>query len=106
MPRPKDPSLISLATPILLKGPIDDPRPSPDPIGVARSLGGIAAGAIVGPLGLLLPFLSTGTIDEPCAEAIAVAEGIRPIARTRASTEPYKPGGIKGFFDSIRKNLQ
>lgn len=106
VPRPKDPSLISLATPILLKGPIADPRPSPDPIGVARSLGGIAAGAIVGPLGLLLPFISSGTLDEPCPEAIAAAEGIRPVAKSKASTEPDKPGGIKGFFDSIRKNLK
>src|SRR3546814_19135482 len=53
VPQPKDPSLISLATPILLKGTLADPKVSPAPVEVAKGLGAIAAGAIIGPLAVL-----------------------------------------------------
>jgi AsmA family protein len=106
VPLPKDPSLFSLATPILLKGPISDPRPSPDPIAVAKGLGSLAAGAVVGPFALLLPFVSPGASDNPCPDAIAAAEGKRSTAKAKARQEPDKPGGIKGFFDNLRKSIE
>ncbi|MEQ8818311.1 MAG: AsmA family protein [Thalassobaculum sp.] len=106
VPRPKDPSLFSLATPILLTGPLADPRPAPDPVAVAKGLGGIAASTALGPLGLLLPFLSSGSADQPCPEAIAAAEAKRVPGASKASSEQNKPGGIKGLFDNLRKAIE
>lgn len=106
VPMPKDPSLFSLATPILLKGPISDPRPTPDPVAVAKGLGSLAAGAVVGPFALLLPFVSAGSTDNPCPDAIAAAEGKRLTTKPKARKEPDKPVGIKGFFDNLRKSIE
>lgn len=106
VPRPKDPSLFSLATPILLTGPLSDPRPTPDPVAVAKGLGSIAATTALGPVGLLLPFLSTGNADQPCPAAIATAEGKRSPASEKRSREQEKSGGIKGLFEGIRKAIE
>lgn len=78
VPQPKDASLISLATPILLTGPVEDPTVAPDPLALAKDVGTIVAGSALGPVGLLLPFLSTGGGDQLCPQAIAVAEGRKP----------------------------
>lgn len=106
VPRPKDPSLFSLATPILLTGPLADPRPAPDPVAVAKGLGSMFVGTALGPVGLLLPFLSTGSADKPCPEAIAAAEGRLGKTSGKRSREQDKPGGIKGLFDDIRKAIE
>ena len=106
VPRPKDPSLFSLATPILLTGPLSDPRPTPDPVAVAKGLGSIAATTALGPVGLLLPFLSTGNADQPCPAAIATAEGKRVPASEKRSKEQDKSGGIKGLFEGLRKAIE
>lgn len=112
VPQPKDPSLISLATPILLRGTIQDPKVSPDPVEVAKGLGAIAAGTLIGPLAVLLPFVSGGSVDRPCPAAIAVAEGRKPPAVEREPTrappraEQNKPGGIRGLFDNLRKAIE
>lgn len=106
VPQPKDPSLLSLATPILLTGPIADPTPTPDPVGVARGIGGLAAGAMIGPLGLLLPFVSSGSADEPCPDAIAAAEGRQRPGAAKSREQSEKPGSIKGLFDSLRKPFE
>ena len=106
VPRPKDPSLFSLATPILLTGPLSDPRPEPDPVAVAKGLGSIVVGTALGPVGLLLPFLSTGNADQPCPAAIATAEGKRAPASGRRSKEQDKSGGIKGLFEGLRKAIE
>jgi len=104
VPRPKDPSLISLATPILLTGPIESPVATPDPIAVANWVGQIAAGAALGPIGLLLPFLSAGSVDDPCPDAIAVARGERPTT-TAAPAGSTNPGGIGGLFENLRRAI-
>lgn len=106
VPRPKDPSLFSLATPILLTGPVADPRPAPDPVAVAKGLGALAVGVGLGPVGLLLPFLSGGSADAPCPDAIAAAGRKPGAARERPAREQDKPGGIKGLFDNLRKAIE
>lgn len=106
VPRPKDPSLFSLATPILLTGPVSDPRPAPDPVAVAKGLGALAVGVGLGPVGVLLPFLSAGSADAPCPDAIAAAAREPGAAGGRSRKEQDKPGGIKGLFDSLRKAIE
>lgn len=106
VPRPKDPSLFSLATPILLTGPLSDPKPAPDPVGVAKGIGGIAAGAMIGPIGVLLPFLSAGNEDNPCPAAIAAAEGKTGAGGSKATKEQDKPGAIEGLFNKLRKSIE
>ena len=106
VPRPKDPSLFRLAPPILLTGPLSDPRPAPDPVAVAKGLGGIAASTALGPLGLLLPFVSSGSADRPCPEAIAAAEAKRVPGTSKSTNEQNNSGSIKGLFESLRKAIE
>lgn len=132
VPQPKDASLISLATPILLTGPIENPTVAPDPVALAKDVGTIVAGSALGPVGLLLPFLSTGGGDQLCPEAIAVAEGRRP-KESFTGTRSNNPvdtvtdvgagvangvatgvkgaaegvaTGVRGLFDSLRKAVE
>ena len=108
-PNPKDASLVSLATPVLITGPIADPTIAPDPVAVAKGVGSLVGGAaLAGPLALMLPFVSSGSTEPACAEAIAVAQGSRPMPSGGAgsSEQQNKPGGIKGLFDSLRKAVE
>ncbi|WP_420562164.1 AsmA family protein [Thalassobaculum sp.] len=105
-PNPKDASLVSLATPILITGPIADPTIAPDPVAVAKGVGSLVGGAaLAGPLALMLPFVSSGSTEPACDDAIAVAQGTKPVPSggAGASEQQNKPGGIKGLFDSLRK---
>lgn len=113
VPNPKDASLISLATPILLTGALRDPQIAPDPLAVAKGIGSVVGGAaIAGPFALLLPFVSSGSDEPACAEAIAIAEGRKAMPAGAGSgggasrEQRDKPGGIKGLFDSLRKAVE
>lgn len=115
-PEPKNPSLISLAFPILISGPASDPVVIPDPLAVAKGVGAIAV-AGVNPLTLALPFLSAGNADEPCPAAIAIAEG-KPVPKSAAAPKSTGIGGaadavgkavsdpVKGLFDSLKKAVE
>lgn len=71
-PKPKEPSLLSLAHPMLVGGTLSAPTVRPDPAGIAKGIGGAALGLAMGPLGLLLPFVSAGAGDaHPCAKALS-----------------------------------
>jgi uncharacterized protein involved in outer membrane biogenesis len=71
-PKPKEVSLLSLANPVLVGGTLSDPTFRPDPAGVAKGLGGAALGLAMGPIGLLIPFVSAGTGDNnPCAKLLS-----------------------------------
>lgn len=109
-PNPKDASLVSLATPIMITGPIADPAIAPDPVAVAKGVGSLVGGAaLAGPLALMLPFVSSGSTEPACAEAIAVAQGTKPMpsgGNGASSEQENKPGGIKGLFDSLRKAVE
>lgn len=113
VPNPKDASLISLATPILLTGALRDPQIAPDPLAVAKGIGSVVGGAaIAGPFALLLPFVSSGSDEPACAEAIAIAEGRKAMPAGAGSggatsrEQQDKPGGIRGLFDSLRKAVE
>ena len=68
-PKPKEASLISLAHPVLIGGSFASPTLRPDPLGVAKGVGGLALGLATGPIGLLVPFLSKGSGEtHPCAK--------------------------------------
>ena len=105
-PSPKDKSLISLATPILISGSFANPSFSPDPVALATGVAGAVAGTMVNPLGLLVPFLSSGSGESPCAQAIANLDN--PDAGksggsggTQQQQDQQQPGSIPGLFKNL-----
>lgn len=70
-PKPKDPSLISLATPVRVRGTLKDHSAVPDAMGLAtKGAAGLLLGAI-NPVAAIVPFLNAGTgVQNPCASAI------------------------------------
>ncbi|MEI6984545.1 MAG: AsmA family protein [Rhodospirillaceae bacterium] len=68
-PRPKDPSLLSLATRVRVSGSLVEYGAAPDAVGLAKGAAAGLAMAIgeLNPLALMLPFVSIGTgIANPC----------------------------------------
>jgi hypothetical protein len=117
VPQPKDPSLLSLATPLLVTGPLDDPQVAPDPIAVIKDVGTSVAGGMINPLAVLLPFMSAGSDHDPCPGAIAIAEGRAPAPKPSdgvlsdakssvTKTLEEADGAIKGLFNSLRKAVE
>jgi len=73
-PRPKDPSLISLATRMRVTGTLSDYGAAPDAVGLAKNAAAGLALAIgeLNPLALVLPFISIGTgVADPCQNEAA-----------------------------------
>lgn len=79
-PRPKDPSLLSLATPMRVTGTLAAPSAAPDALGLAQ---GAATGLILGsinPLAALVPFFSLGTGNaNPCLGSISAMPKSTPL---------------------------
>lgn len=98
-PSPKDRSLLSLATPILIRGSFAQPSFAPDPVALATGVAGAVVGTMVNPLGLLVPFLSPGSSESPCAQAIASLDN--PDARAPEGQQQEKPGSIPGLFKNL-----
>jgi uncharacterized protein involved in outer membrane biogenesis len=71
-PRPKNPSFVSLATPINVGGTLARPTFAPDSMAVAGSVATAVVGNLLLPgVGLLLPLLSAGTSEaHPCLNVI------------------------------------
>jgi uncharacterized protein involved in outer membrane biogenesis len=96
-PRPKEPSLLSLATPIDVRGPLRDPSVTPDEAGLARGVAGALLGNLALPgAGFLLPFLSAGAGDHPCAQTLAA----RP-----SEAKPPGETGVGGFFRGLGRTI-
>jgi uncharacterized protein involved in outer membrane biogenesis len=74
-PYPKDMSPLALRTPLLMKGPLRDPkiRPKPGPL-VARVAGAAALGAIAPPLALLALIETGPGKDADCGQLLADAK--------------------------------
>ena len=104
-PSPKDQSLLSLATPILVQGSFAQPSFAPDPVAVATGVAGAVAGTMVNPLGLLVPFLSSGSGESPCAQAIANLDnpdaGKASGGSTPQQQDQQQPGSIPGLFKNL-----
>jgi len=94
-PRPKDPSLVSLATPIDVSGTLADPSAVPDSMAVAGSVAVAVVGNLLLPgVGLLLPLLSAGTGEaHPCMD---VLKGGKLEAAPATPAGKQSPAGILG----------
>jgi uncharacterized protein involved in outer membrane biogenesis len=103
-PSPKDQSLLSLATPILIRGSFAQPSFAPDPVALATGVAGAVAGTMVNPLGLLVPFLSAGSSENPCAQAIASLDNPdakAPQGAPEGQQQEQQPGSIPGLFKNL-----
>ncbi|HEX6959667.1 MAG TPA: AsmA family protein [Ferrovibrio sp.] len=89
-PRPKDASLMSLAVPIRVRGTLANPSFSPDTGAALKGAAGAVAGALLlGPAGVLVPFVSGGQGgDATCANALAQAGLRAPVTGTPAQPAP------------------
>lgn len=95
-PRPKDMSLVNLATPWRVDGTFDKPQVTPDETGIATRAAG-ALLSLVNPLALLVPMVSAGTGDKnPCVAALEPQQARAPAAKPKKET-----GGIRGLIDSV-----
>jgi hypothetical protein len=105
-PKPKEPSLLSLATPVNVTGPLTAPVATPDPAGLAEGAAGAVAGNILLPgAGLLLPLVSAGSDDQhPCLKLVRQAAPERE-AKPASASAPAKSqssgGGIGGFLNRL-----
>ncbi|MFQ5785495.1 MAG: AsmA family protein [Alphaproteobacteria bacterium] len=107
-PAPKDASLISLATPIRIRGTLAAPSIAPDSLAVARTAGIAVIGAIAtGGIGLIAPFVSAGSDEEnPCVAALAgmdegAAEKPAPGPASGAEQDAEAGSGLGGLLDDV-----
>ena len=103
VPKPKDPSLFSLAVPILVEGPLNNPSAAPDSEAVALGVAGSALGTLINPLGILIPFVSAGSGDEnPCVAALkkGAAE-----ATKKAGGKKKKAGPVDSVIEGVGDGL-
>ncbi|MGQ0664421.1 MAG: AsmA family protein [Pseudomonadota bacterium] len=89
-PRPKEATLVSLAVPIRVRGTLANPQFLPDPGAVALGVvGAIAGTGLLGPLGLLVPLMSTGQRGgNPCVAALAQPAAAPPAPTQRPPAQP------------------
>ena len=83
MPRPKDPSLLSLAMPVDVTGPLTDPRLTPDELSVARNVASVVAGGLINPLIVLVPLVSPGAGEKNACVA-ALKKGVDKDKRAKS----------------------
>lgn len=112
-PRPKDAALVSLSVPIRVGGTLANPSFSPDTGAALRGAAGAVAGTLLlGPAGVVLPFVSGGQRgQDPCAQALAQA-GLhgpapapsgQPAQQQQQQQQPANPvegigRGLRGIF--------
>jgi hypothetical protein len=92
-PNPKDAAIVSLAIPIGVGGTFSAPSFAPDTGAALKGAAGAVAGTLLlGPAGVVLPFVSGGQRNQdPCAQALAAA-GLRAAASGQ-STQPQTQQG-------------
>jgi len=104
-PRPKDPSLISLATPMRVSGTLWQHTAAPDAVGLAaRGAAGLVVGVINPVMGLMLPFINMGTgVANPCASALQVPGSLQK----PADTGPFDAavGVVRNLGQSVFQSL-
>lgn len=99
VPKAKQTSLMSLAVPVRVTGPLRQPRIAPDPMGAAKA-GAIAIGSLVNPLVTLgaLVVDSRTTEGNPCVKAVEKA-------RRKAGQADGDAGNGGGFFDELSRSI-
>lgn len=91
-PRPKDASLVNLAMPWRVEGPLTKPDVSLDEIGAATRAAG-AVLSVINPLTLVVPMVTSGSGDKnPCLAALESPQQARAPAKK-------EPTGIRGLID-------
>lgn len=98
VPRPKDPSLLSLAIPVVIDGPLTDLSYNLKKEDALLGLAGAVLGTVLmGPFGILIPLVSAGSGDDnPCLAALEQPqESAQP-----AKKSPAEPA-IKDLVDDV-----
>ena len=99
-PRPKGVSVVNLAMPWRVEGPLQKPQVSLDEAGAATHAAG-ALLSVINPLAVLVPMVTTGTGDKnPCLAALDTPQA------SNSKAAPAKPakkqsGSVQGFIDSM-----
>jgi uncharacterized protein involved in outer membrane biogenesis len=94
-PQPKDRGLLSLRTPLHIKGTFGQPDVGPDMGKLAARGGGAIAMGILNPLLAIIPLLQEGKgKDSPCGELIAQANTAAPVAK--AQKQEKAPAASQG----------
>lgn len=99
VPHAKTPSLMSLAVPVRLEGPLHAPRIAPDAAGAARA-GAMAIGSLVNPLAMIAALIveTTTTDANPCVAALEKAEDL--------AEAPEEQGGVGGFLEGLGRTIE
>jgi len=94
-PKPKNPSLVSLAFPVRLSGPLSAPSAGLDKTGVVTGVATAVAGtALTGGVGALLPLMSTGS------DSVSSSGNCAALAAT-AAQESGVGGMVKGVGETV-----
>jgi hypothetical protein len=93
LPRPKDPTLISLATGLRVTGTLLDTKVSLDPESLLKDVAEAAAGVwFLGPAGILIPFASLGAgHHHPCVNDLQKVFGTKVAKQLGDSKAPASP---------------
>tara|TARA_R110002110_G_scaffold2756_1_gene13283 strand:+ start:18403 stop:21309 length:2907 start_codon:yes stop_codon:yes gene_type:complete len=95
-PRPSGFDL-SLAVPVLIRGPLDDPRFLPDPLGTLAKIGSFLGG-IVFPPAALIGLIDLGGNNHPCVQYAKATEGqAAPTPSTPLEKGRAPAGPVPGF---------
>ncbi|MBI1262259.1 MAG: AsmA family protein [Rhizobiales bacterium] len=99
-PKPKEASLVSLAFPIRVSGPLTSPGAGIDKTSAAKSIATGAAGvALTGGLGALLPLMSTGN------DSASASGGCGALATNAAKEQSGVLGSVGGAAESVGKGV-
>ena len=93
LPRPKDPTLISLATGLRVTGTLLDTKVSLDPESLLKEVAEAAAGVwLLGPAGILIPYASLGAgHHHPCVNDLQKVFGTKVAKQLGDSKAPASP---------------
>lgn len=108
-PRPNDPGLLSLATPIHIKGPLTGPSIYPDTGAILGDVAvAVGAGLLTGGIGAILPLVSAQSFDadaaNACAEVVASQSGRR--SAPRETETPGTPNAVEKAVDGAGDVLE
>ena len=110
-PKPKNASLVSLAFPVRLSGPLTSPSAGLDRAGVATGVATAVGGvALTGGIGALLPLMSAGSgsvaAGGECGAAAAAASGeSRGVAGTIGDAAEGAAKGAGDVFEGIGRGI-